>query len=116
MSVRHTGKRLAGADYYWFFVFAFFVAGLLSLKNSGTNKFLHREQTNEWKGWMQYVFIAYHYCHAEYVYKPVRVFVSTYVWMTGASQFCVLSSSSSSSSVLLLRWSAAVLELLPPRD
>jgi hypothetical protein len=77
------GKRLEGMDYYWFFVGLFFVAGLLTLQNSGTNKLMHREQTNEWKGWMQYVFIAYHYCHAEYVYKPVRVFVSTYVWMTG---------------------------------
>jgi hypothetical protein len=77
------GKRMEGMDYYWFFVGLFFVAGALSLQHSGTNKFMHREQTNEWKGWMQYVFIAYHYCHAEYVYKPVRVFVSTYVWMTG---------------------------------
>ena len=77
------GKRLEGADYYWFFVGLFFVAGFLTLEKSPNNRFLHRDQTNEWKGWMQYVFIAYHYCHAEYVYKPVRVFVSTYVWMTG---------------------------------
>lgn len=68
-------------------MFLFFVAGFLTLEHSGTNKLLHREQTNEWKGWMQYVFIAYHYCHAEYVYKPVRVFVSTYVWMTGFGNF-----------------------------
>ena len=81
------GKRLEGSDYYWFFVFLFFVAGFLTIEHSGTNKLLHREQTNEWKGWMQYVFIAYHYCHAEYVYKPVRVFVSTYVWMTGFGNF-----------------------------
>lgn len=87
MPLYPAGKRLEGGDYYWFFVFLFFVAGLLTMENSGTAKMLHREQTNEWKGWMQYVFILYHYMHAEYVYKPVRVFVSTYVWMTGFGNF-----------------------------
>ena len=81
------GKRVEGPDYYWFFVVLFAVLGLTTLRHSGTARVLHREQTNEWKGWMQYAFIAYHYFHAMYVYKPIRVLVSTYVWMTGFGNF-----------------------------
>jgi hypothetical protein len=42
---------------------------------------LGREQTEEWKGWMQYMFIFYHYYRAYAVYNEIRVFVSAYVWM-----------------------------------
>jgi len=48
---------------------------------------LGREQTEEWKGWMQWVFIMYHYYRARYVYNEIRVFVSAYVWMTGFGNF-----------------------------
>jgi len=49
--------------------------------------FLCREQTEEWKGWMQWAFIFYHYYRARYVYNEIRVFVSSYVWMTGFGNF-----------------------------
>lgn len=42
---------------------------------------LGREQTEEWKGWMQWGFIFYHYYRVYYVYNEIRVFVSAYVWM-----------------------------------
>jgi hypothetical protein len=42
---------------------------------------LGREQTEEWKGWMQWAFIFYHYYRVYYVYNEIRVFVSAYVWM-----------------------------------
>ncbi|CAD7963333.1 unnamed protein product [Amoebophrya sp. A25] len=48
---------------------------------------LCREQTEEWKGWMQWIFIFYHYYRARYIYNEVRVFVSSYVWMTGFGNF-----------------------------
>ncbi|CAD7967689.1 unnamed protein product [Amoebophrya sp. A25] len=48
---------------------------------------LCREQTEEWKGWMQWMFIFYHYYRARYIYNEIRVFVSSYVWMTGFGNF-----------------------------
>ncbi|KAK7250103.1 N-acetylneuraminate 7-O(or 9-O)-acetyltransferase [Aureococcus anophagefferens] len=38
---------------------------------------------NEWKGWMQVAFVAYHYTNAQDVYVPIRWAVSAYVWLTG---------------------------------
>ncbi|RYH11889.1 hypothetical protein EON65_38640 [archaeon] len=46
-----------------------------------------REQTEEWKGWMQFIFLLYHYFHAEEVYNSVRVMITCYVWMTGFGNF-----------------------------
>ena len=48
---------------------------------------LNREQTEEWKGWMQYLFLAYHYFHEKSVYNGVRCFISCYVWLTGFGNF-----------------------------
>jgi len=48
---------------------------------------LGREQTEEWKGWMQWGFIFYHYYRVYPVYNFIRVFVSAYVWMTGFGNF-----------------------------
>ena len=48
---------------------------------------LNRDQTEEWKGWMQFLFIMYHQQHAVDVYNLIRVFVSAYVWMTGFGNF-----------------------------
>ena len=44
---------------------------------------LNRDQTEEWKGWMQFMFLLYHYYHAEEVYNSIRVMITSYVWMTG---------------------------------
>ena len=49
--------------------------------------FFHKLQTEEWKGWMQFVFLAYHYYHQIETYNAVRVFISCYVWMTGFGNF-----------------------------
>ncbi|KAJ8602145.1 hypothetical protein CTAYLR_003490 [Chrysophaeum taylorii] len=51
--------------------------------SSADNIFLSRAQANEWKGWMQVAFVAYHYTNAQDVYVPVRWFVSAYVWLSG---------------------------------
>ncbi|KAL7577800.1 hypothetical protein ACA910_010555 [Epithemia clementina (nom. ined.)] len=48
---------------------------------------LSRSQTEEWKGWMQWAFIMYHYYRMYSVYNEIRVFVSAYVWMTGFGNF-----------------------------
>ena len=40
------------------------------------NDVLNRDQTEEWKGWMQFIFLIYHYYHAEEVYNSIRVMIT----------------------------------------
>eukprot|EP00978_Attheya_sp_CCMP212_P006146 scaffold13844_cov55-Attheya_sp.AAC.2 len=51
------------------------------------NDVLNRDQTEEWKGWMQFMFLLYHYYHAEEVYNSIRIMITCYVWMTGFGNF-----------------------------
>jgi hypothetical protein len=48
---------------------------------------LNRDQTEEWKGWMQFMFLLYHYYDAAEVYNAIRVMITCYVWMTGFGNF-----------------------------
>ncbi|KAM0812839.1 putative Cas1p 10 TM acyl transferase domain-containing protein [Seiridium cardinale] len=48
--------------------------------------FLSRDQTDEWKGWMQGLILIYHYNYASqtlWVYKLVRLLVSSYIFLSG---------------------------------
>jgi len=54
---------------------------------SAANDVLNRDQTEEWKGWMQFMFLLYHYYHAEEVYNSIRIMITCYVWMTGFGNF-----------------------------
>ncbi|GLU13936.1 hypothetical protein SLE2022_305390 [Rubroshorea leprosula] len=71
------------------------VAAMASLKKhngksafSGkTMQYLSRHQTEEWKGWMQVLFLMYHYFAATEIYNAIRVFIAAYVWMTGFGNF-----------------------------
>lgn len=51
------------------------------------NEVLNRYQTEEWKGWMQFTFLLYHYMHAMEIYNGIRVMITCYVWMTGFGNF-----------------------------
>lgn len=73
--------------------------GLLSMKNSGLSQksvgsrnpsqpslVLSRDQTEEWKGWMQVVVLLYHWfgmSRVLWIYKIVRVLVASYLFLTG---------------------------------
>ena len=58
-----------------------------SLHKSKTHAPLNREQTEEWKGWMQVIFLLYHYFKASEAYNAIRLFIAAYVWMTGFGNF-----------------------------
>ncbi|PSR85068.1 Protein REDUCED WALL ACETYLATION like, partial [Actinidia chinensis var. chinensis] len=49
--------------------------------------YLNRHQTEEWKGWMQVLFLMYHYFAATEIYNSIRLFIAAYVWMTGFGNF-----------------------------
>ena len=64
------------------------VAGAASLSAPGRAPLLlNRPQTEEWKGWMQVLFLLYHYFEAREYYNAIRIFIAGYVWMTGFGNF-----------------------------
>ncbi|KAI7846308.1 hypothetical protein COHA_000145 [Chlorella ohadii] len=82
----------AGTKSYSRDVFVFLFAALTVVAGGYTLKqhrtlLLHRTQTEEWKGWMQVLFLLYHYFNAKEIYNAIRVFIAAYVWMTGFGNF-----------------------------
>ena len=82
----HSGKEYS-RDLFAFVLILFFAYALYTVKPTHDLALLGREQTEEWKGWMQFIFLLYHYFHAEEVYNSVRVMITCYVWMTGFGNF-----------------------------
>merc|ERR1719387_3099952 len=72
---------------YWGTFALLMIVSLFTLRKSSQNDFLHRDQTEEWKGWMQFLFLAYHYWKMEQAYNDIRVYITCYLWMTGFGNF-----------------------------
>lgn len=67
-----------------------FMLGCFYNENTKEAKLLNREQTDEWKGWMQLVILVYHISGASAfipVYMHVRVLVAAYLFQTGYGHF-----------------------------
>lgn len=77
---------------FWVFAAGFFaIAGVNGVVWEKGEGFLSRSQSEEWKGWMQALFLLYHYFRENRVYNGIRVFVSAYVFLTGMGNFAYFS-------------------------
>lgn len=82
----HSSKHYS-RDLFVFVCIIFFAYAFITIKPVTDLSLLGREQTEEWKGWMQFIFLLYHYFHAEETYNAVRCMITCYVWMTGFGNF-----------------------------
>lgn len=58
-----------------------------TVAQSYINVILSEVSKRRGKGWMQFMFLMYHYYHAEEVYNAIRIMITCYVWMTGFGNF-----------------------------
>jgi hypothetical protein len=66
----HSHKEYS-RDLFLFVLIIFFAYAFYTIKPINDLSLLGREQTEEWKGWMQFIFLLYHYFHAEEVLKVI---------------------------------------------
>ena len=82
------GPRVYNRDIFLFLLALLFIVNVIYTSkfagdSVGADKLLNRDQTEEWKGWMQVMFVWYHYFAAKETYNMIRLFIASYVWMTG---------------------------------
>ena len=98
MSDRSSSFIFKVNKHYSFLTFLLFFAAIcvanlcfgawIPVKSAG---FLNREQTSEWKGWMQVFILLYHITGASVhvpVYMHIRLLVGAYLFQTGYGHMC----------------------------
>jgi len=85
--IPEAGKAYTRDLFIFLFLILTCVAFGSSLQTVKAPVLLNRPQTEEWKGWMQVLFLLYHYFEAREVYNAIRLFIAAYVWMTGFGNF-----------------------------
>jgi len=74
-------------EQFWFLVILTVAIGYLTSETADKDQpLLSRDQTDEWKGWMQILILIYHYLGASkvaWIYNLIRVLVAMYLFMTG---------------------------------
>lgn len=66
------------------------ILGFFFTEKTKQTTILHRDMTDEWKGWMQLVILVYHLTGANGVvpiYMQIRVMVSSYLFLSGFGHF-----------------------------
>eukprot|EP01013_Petalomonas_cantuscygni_P015839 TRINITY_DN3275_c0_g1_i1.p1 TRINITY_DN3275_c0_g1~~TRINITY_DN3275_c0_g1_i1.p1 ORF type:complete len:384 (+),score=43.98 TRINITY_DN3275_c0_g1_i1:164-1315(+) len=86
------GPRVYSRDFFLFILLILMVGGLSwpmapFVSRKSQSGLLNRDQTEEWKGWMQVVFVWYHLFAAGETYPLIRVLIAAYVWQTGFGNF-----------------------------
>merc|ERR1719409_141947 len=83
------GPKVTGSSCFWAVNMLILLCALATLRSSGSGEMkpLQRDQTEEWKGWMQLMFILYHYFAEAPIYNAIRLYIAAYVWMTGFGNF-----------------------------
>ncbi|EOD34073.1 hypothetical protein EMIHUDRAFT_455633 [Emiliania huxleyi CCMP1516] len=86
------GPKTVSPTMFWGLCAAVLTVGLCTLRLAGkkgevVTAPLQRDQTEEWKGWMQLQFIFYHYFAEGEIYNAIRLYIAAYVWMTGFGNF-----------------------------
>ena len=80
------GDKLYIRDTFLFICIVLGLFGYVTVtptQEKGAGTILNRDQTEEWKGWMQILFVLYHYFAAKEMYNLIRVFIAAYVFLTG---------------------------------
>eukprot|EP00040_Diaphanoeca_grandis_P022023 m.117824 g.117824 ORF g.117824 m.117824 type:complete len:501 (+) comp28608_c0_seq1:94-1596(+) len=74
-------------DLFLFILAGIFLAAGLTLTKTKRPGVFSRDQSEEFKGWMQITFLLYHYFAAKEYYNLIRVLIAAYVWMTGYGNY-----------------------------
>lgn len=86
------GPKTVSRTMFWGLNGAVLLVAVATTRAAGSGgetvtKPLQRDQTEEWKGWMQLMFIFYHYFAEVEIYNAIRIYIAAYVWMTGFGNF-----------------------------